>query len=666
MVALLFLWAVLVVPGLAAGVVISWGHTYSSTRNVPANLGRVSAVAAGGGHGLALTPSGSVVAWGDDWAGQATVPPELGNDVKAIAAGSAHSVALKNGGTVVAWGWGEYGQTAVPDGLSDVVSIASGPYHTLAVKSDGTVVAWGATQSLDYGQTTVPADLTDVKAVAGGGYHSLALKNGGTVVAWGLNGQGQCSVPDGLTNVVAISAGERHSLALKSDGTVVAWGYNSSGQIDVPVGLSDVVQIVAGSAASLAVKSDGTTVFWGYNYENWWTPPAKLPGLKSISFNSVVLAVLEFQPLVELSAPTVVGGSTANIKGTVSIPAADTAPLKVTLSRSNSAVSVPTSVTIPAGATSATFNVTHNLVSTTTPVTVTASALGYTNVANLSVTPLKATTLKVNSSGLYGGRTASAVVWFNAAPRVALNFQTASDSSAVTAPGTVSLPPNSTFAAFSLTTHPVVTTTTANITASVGASPEASAPLKVVASPTIVSFTMPSVIYGNQRSSGKVTLNSTAIADQVITLSGDAALGIPSSVTVAAGRSYANFSVWPADVATITTAHSNASMPFSAVGAQTTINPLVVLSVTVPSTTARGGDPVPVTVTLTRTVAVDTTVTLAYSSTNIAGPTSVTVLAGAKSVQFTATTLAVTSNKSVSVTASRNGVSVRRSLTLTP
>ena len=72
-----------------------------------------------------LTQGGTVVAWGDNGYGQTGVPAGL-SGVVAIAAGGGHTVALKQDGTVVAWGWNEYGRTWAPAGLSGVVAIAAG------------------------------------------------------------------------------------------------------------------------------------------------------------------------------------------------------------------------------------------------------------------------------------------------------------------------------------------------------------------------------------------------------------------------------------------------------------------------------------------------------------------------------------------------------------
>ena len=99
---------------------------------------------------MALKNDGSVVAWGANSAGQVTGTPTtefpysataspviLGGQVlsrvTAIAAGDAHTVALRNDGSVVAWGDNHLAQTAVPAGLSGVTAIAAGSLHTVAL-----------------------------------------------------------------------------------------------------------------------------------------------------------------------------------------------------------------------------------------------------------------------------------------------------------------------------------------------------------------------------------------------------------------------------------------------------------------------------------------------------------------------------------------------------
>jgi Tol biopolymer transport system component/alpha-tubulin suppressor-like RCC1 family protein len=242
--------------------VVAWGDDDAGQTDVPAGLTNAVAVAAGASHSLALKADGTVVAWGDSWYGETEVPSDLTNGV-AIAAGDDFSLALRSDGTVVGWGFDDDGEIDVPVDLANVVAIAAGDSFSLALKADGTVVAWGEDS---YGQTNVPSDLTNVVAVAGGWYHSLALKTDGTVVAWGDDSYGQTNVPMDLTNGVAVAAGAVHSLALKTDGTVAAWGHEWGA---IPMDLTNGVAIAGGVFHSLALKADSTVAAWGYNWHSY-------------------------------------------------------------------------------------------------------------------------------------------------------------------------------------------------------------------------------------------------------------------------------------------------------------------------------------------------------------------------------------------------------------
>ena len=275
---------VLTAQAQSAGTVVAWG--ISGQAPAPADLNGVTAIAAGRDHNLALKNDGTVVAWGDNAYGRATVPVAAQSAVVAVAASNYHSVALKNNGRVVAWGYNDYGQTSVPGAAqSGVTAISAGYGHTAALKNDGSVVAWGLN---DYGQTTVPGDAqSGVTAISAGHLQTVALKNDGTVVAWGkiFSGSGYVPtfVPPGLSGVIAIAAGESHIAALKNDGTVVAWGYNLRGQTNVPAGLSGVRAIAVGFYHSVALKDDGTVVAWGDTQFGQTPVPAGLTGVTAIA-----------------------------------------------------------------------------------------------------------------------------------------------------------------------------------------------------------------------------------------------------------------------------------------------------------------------------------------------------------------------------------------------
>jgi Tol biopolymer transport system component len=186
-----------------------------------------------------------------------------------VSASTFLSVACRSDGSIVAWGDNTAGQLnvpALPPGLG-YVEASAGDRHVLAVRSDGSVVAWGDNS---YGQCNVPSlppSLTYVEAAAGW-RHSLARRSDGSVVAWGSTGSAP-ALPPGLT-YVEIAAGLDHSLARRSDGSVVAWGGNSWGQCDVPQLPPSLtyVQVAAGVQYSVARTSDGSAVDWGFSSGN--------------------------------------------------------------------------------------------------------------------------------------------------------------------------------------------------------------------------------------------------------------------------------------------------------------------------------------------------------------------------------------------------------------
>jgi len=240
----------------------------------------VTAIAGGYFHGLALTSTGGVLAWGINVHGElgngtttnSNTPVQVslpsGTTVTAIAAGFYHSLALTSTGQVLAWGLNSSGQlgngttatsdtpvqVSLPSGTI-VTAIAGSGYHSLALTSTGQVLAWGDNlygelghaTTTTYSSTPVAVSLpsgTIATAIAGGSYDSLALTSTGGVLAWGYNYDGELgngttiggstpvavSLPAG-TSITAIAGGDQHSLALTSTGGVLAWGLNSSGQL---------------------------------------------------------------------------------------------------------------------------------------------------------------------------------------------------------------------------------------------------------------------------------------------------------------------------------------------------------------------------------------------------------------------------------------------------
>ncbi|HUG10874.1 MAG TPA: immunoglobulin domain-containing protein, partial [Opitutaceae bacterium] len=255
--------------------IVSWGNPPAATPTIGGPIAAISCDT----FAVALKGDGTVVAWGDNGYGQATVPAGL-VDAVAVSAGSEFAIALKSDGTVLGWGRNDAGQATPPPGLGDVVAVSAGLNHALALKANGSVVAWGDPYE---GNTVVPAGLRGVVAVEAGNTISFALKSDGTIVTWGFNGYLEPYPPVGLSNVVGVASGSSQHLALKSDGTVVTWGFAYGEDTSAPAGLSNVDAVAAGYGFDLALTSGGRVVGWGANSYGEATPPEGLSTVVAIA-----------------------------------------------------------------------------------------------------------------------------------------------------------------------------------------------------------------------------------------------------------------------------------------------------------------------------------------------------------------------------------------------
>ncbi|GIV04439.1 MAG: hypothetical protein KatS3mg016_0014 [Fimbriimonadales bacterium] len=173
---------------------------------------------------------------------------------------------------------------------------------------------------------------------------------------------------------------------------------------------------------------------------------------------------------LSLNPTSVVGGNSST--GTVTLTAAaPSGGFVVNLSSSNPSVaSVPSSVTVPAGATSANFTVSTAAVSTSTSVTITASAGGVSRTATLTVNPpsgsVSLQSLTISPTSVWGGSSATGTVQLSApAPAGGVTVQLRSSSSRAIVPSTVTVPAGATSASFTIRTTSAFSITTVTITA---------------------------------------------------------------------------------------------------------------------------------------------------------------------------------------------------------
>uniref|UniRef100_A0A1J3FDA4 Ultraviolet-B receptor UVR8 n=1 Tax=Noccaea caerulescens TaxID=107243 RepID=A0A1J3FDA4_NOCCA len=246
------------------------GHTsgldfFATTPSlVSVGLGvRITSVATGGRHTLALSDIGQVWGWGYGGEGQlglgsrvktvssphlipclelpgpgkersfisqqgeATTSTQVsrvpGQYIKAISCGGRHSAAITDAGELITFGWGLYGQCGHgntndqlrPMAVSTVQnvrmeSVAAGLWHTICISSDGKVFAFGGNQ---FGQLGTGTD------------HAETIPRL-------LDGQNLES-----KHARVVSCGARHSAVLAEDGRLLCWGWNKYGQL----GLGDTI-----------------------------------------------------------------------------------------------------------------------------------------------------------------------------------------------------------------------------------------------------------------------------------------------------------------------------------------------------------------------------------------------------------------------------------------
>uniref|UniRef100_A0A8C7HXH0 RCC1 and BTB domain containing protein 1 n=1 Tax=Oncorhynchus kisutch TaxID=8019 RepID=A0A8C7HXH0_ONCKI len=228
-----------------------------------------------GPHILLATEEGELFAWGHNGYSQLGngttnqgVAPVLvsasllNKRVTEVACGSHHSLALTNTGEVYAWGYNNCGQVGsgstanqpTPRRVSNclqnkvVVSITCGQTSSLAVVENGEVYGWGYNGNGQLGLGNNGNQLTPCRLV-------------------GL--QGLC--------VLQIVSGYAHSLALTDEGLLYAWGTNTYGQLGTgnksnqlsPVQImaekERIVEIAAchSTHTSAAKTQSGQVYMWG-------------------------------------------------------------------------------------------------------------------------------------------------------------------------------------------------------------------------------------------------------------------------------------------------------------------------------------------------------------------------------------------------------------------
>jgi hypothetical protein len=242
---------------------------------------------------------------------------------------------------------------------------------------------------------------------------------------------------------------------------------------------------------------------------------------KSNYFRDIVFLSSGFTNLgsVSLSPASVTGGTSSTGTVTLTSPAL-AGGAEVVLASDNAAATVPDSVTVAAGASTATFSVDTSAVGTTTSVNILGSYNGFQS-ATLTINPPVLSTVSLSPASVVGGGSSTGTVSLTGpAPIGGAVVTLLSDDASATVPASVTVAPGATTATFPVTTTPISASTSANILGSYGGFQSATLTINP-ASLSALSLN-PASVTGGTSSTGTVTLNGPAPAGgALVTLSSD-------------------------------------------------------------------------------------------------------------------------------------------------
>lgn len=209
------------------------------------------------------------------------------------------------------------------------------------------------------------------------------------------------------------------SLLSPSNGATVAqpvtldWT-DVTGAVSYEVQVDNSSTISAPFVANMAVTASHVTLSGLPAQRLWWRVRARNSAGGFGPFSSVRRFTPQSAPApaslssVSISPSSVTGGTTSAATVTLSTAAPSGGAVVALASSQTSIVSIPPSITVPAGAASATFTATTSAVGASTAVTVSATYNGGTRSAVLTVNPVGQTaTLTVSATGRSGERVLS-------------------------------------------------------------------------------------------------------------------------------------------------------------------------------------------------------------------------------------------------------------------
>ncbi|HVW08647.1 MAG TPA: beta-propeller fold lactonase family protein [Bryobacteraceae bacterium] len=615
-------------------------------------------------HGLAITPDGQFVYVGDS----------SGNFVRVI--------------------------STATNSLVTAIAVGKRP-ENVAVTPDGSLVYTANELSGTVSMIRVATNAVVNTISVGSGCDGLAIAPDGAFVYTSDAVSGTVSVIDTAANAVAatIPTGlNPHGIAITPDGkfvyvvsgTAAAGFFVSAIDTATDTVVAQIPESAGGAQAQLAVSPDGGRIYVSDPGSDTLTviataadavidaiPMGHAPGTivfapgGSSHIRSFAVAPDGTLGIasVSVSPATVTGGGSAT--GSVTLTgAAPAGGILVELWTDGFPAYVPTGVTVPAGASVATFPVTTDWTTTSEQDTITAFYQGLTATAIITVAPAVSIASVSAPATVTGGVTAQGSVTLNApAPPGGVVISLWTSGFPAYVPLSVTIAAGSTTAAFTITTVATSQAAQPVITAFYNGS-SAAATMTVTPSAALSSVSVtPGTITASNSATGTVTLNSAAPAGGLVIelwTSGFPAF-VPTSVTVPAGATTATF---PVTTSYTTTAAQSTITAFYSSGTTTTtisVTPAPTLaSVSAPGAVV-GGNSVAGSVSLTAPApAGGAVISLWTSGFPAFVPTSVTIAAGSTTAAFTITTDPTSQNAQPVITAFYIGAIQTTTMTVTP
>lgn len=371
---------------------------------------------------------------------------------------------------------------------------------------------------------------------------------------------------------------------------------------------------------------------------------------------------------VKVSPESVFGGDTAT--GTVTLnEAAPTGGVAVALSSDNAAVAVPASITVPAGATSATFTVSTTVVGVNTAATLEGTLGNRSKRTRLEVLALAVHSIVLSPKTVTGGGTSTGTLTLNGvAPAAGATVNLSSSSTSISIPATISVASGQSTATFTVATVAVTEQTEARIKASLG-NHEASAILTVEPTVSLTITLSPVSVSGGAFSTGTVTLTAAAPSDGLIInlASNDAAAATEPNVRIKPGATSATFPVKTFGVGSATTVTITATVGNASASATLTVTPPTLSAVSLDPNSIGGGASTTGVVTLSGPAPEGgLAVNLSSSQSAAQVQTSVKVPQGRTSATFAVSTTTVTVQTNVTISATLGAASQSATLTISP